>query len=81
MRNPLEEELKEIGFDQPGRWLRKENVSWELVADWLIYVNGNGGIHNKAGFIRRQVEAGERPNLVKAKMSHIPAEYEDIIVR
>ena len=73
-QNSLEEELKEIGFDQPDQWLRKENVSWELVSDWLIYVNGNGGIRNKAGFVRRQVEAGERPNLVKERRKHIPAE-------
>ena len=84
--NSLEEELKEIGFDQPRRWLRKENVSWELVSDWLIYVNSNGGIRNKAGFVRRQVEAGEKPNLVKAKRkqvprNQVPAEYEHLIQR
>lgn len=77
----LQEALLEIGFDQPERWLQKESVSWELAAQWLAYVNGNGGIRNKAGFIRRQVEAGERPNLLKARRKGIPAEYEDIIVR
>lgn len=80
-KNTLEEELKEIGFDQPGRWLQKENVSWELVSDWLEYVNSNGGIRNKAGFIRRQVEAGEKPNLVKARRRSIPAEYEGLFKR
>ena len=82
----LEEELKDIGFDQPGRWLRKENVSWELVSDWLKYVNGNGRIRNKAGFVRSQVEAGERPNLRKENgyrdlRNQVPAEYEDVIRR
>ncbi len=84
--NSLEEELKEIGFDQPRRWLRKENVSWELVSDWLEYVNSNGGIRNKAGFVRKQVEAGEKPNLEKARRkqvprNQVPAEYEHLILR
>ena len=80
-RNPLEEELKDIGFDQPGRWLQKEDVSWELVSDWLEYVNGNGGIRNKAGFVRSQVEAGERPNLRNGRRYQVPAEYEGLIKR
>jgi hypothetical protein len=84
--SPLEVELMEIGFDQPGQWLRKENVSWELVSDWLKFVNENGRIRNKAGFVRSQVEAGERPNLRRENgyrdlRNQVPAEYEDIIRR
>ena len=84
--SPLEDELMEIGFDQPGRWLRKENVSWELVSDWLQFVNENGRIRNKAGFVRSQVEAGERPNLRRENngrdlRNQVPVEYEDIIRR
>ena len=79
--NQLKDDLNDIGFDQPGRWLQKENVSWELVSDWLEYVNSNGGIRNKAGFVRRQVEAGEKPNLVKARRRSIPAEYEGLFKR
>ena len=84
--SPLEDELMEIGFDQPGRWLRKENVSWELVSDWLQFVNENGRIRNKAGFVRSQVEAGERPYLRKENeyrdlRNQVPAEYEDVIRR
>ena len=80
-RKLLEEELYEIGFDRPGRWLQKENVSWELVSDWLAYVNDNRGIRNKAGFIRRQVEAGEVPNLRNVEQQQVPKEYEGIFLR
>jgi hypothetical protein len=81
-RDLLEEELYEIGFDQPGRWLQKEDVSWELTAQWLEYVNNNNGIRNKAGFIRRQVESGDRPNLRSVEQQQqVPKEYEDVFLR
>jgi hypothetical protein len=56
-------------------------VSWELVSDWLAYVNDNRGIRNKAGFIRRQVEAGEVPNLRNVEQQQVPKEYEGIFLR